>query len=142
MALDYDNLRRAAWFATDANYKSALGTLDAKLQQLSKLTLPADEEALDDFFPAQPATSVQERSPETLDLRADELEAYVRRLSLIGTEFPELTQSDASLSVKQADIYRLTSEGVRVAQPQSDLITISFTRWMNLSSKESISTLP
>lgn len=127
MALDYDNLRRAAWFATDANYKSALGTFDAKLQQLSKLTLPADEEALDDFFPAQPATSVQERSPETLDLRADELEAYVRRLSLIGTEFPELTQSDASLSVKQADIYRLTSEGVRVAQPQSDLITISFT---------------
>ena len=126
MALNYDNLRRAAWFATDANYKAALGILDAKLQQLSKLTLPDDEEALDDFFPAQPATSIQERSPETMDLRADELEEYVRRLSLIGTEFPELTQSDATISVKQADIYRLTSEGVRVAQPQDDLITVSF----------------
>ena len=126
LALDYDNLRRAAWFATDANYKAALGTLEAKLQQQRKVTLPADEEALDDFFPAQPATSIQERSPETLDLRADELEAYVRRLSLIGTEFPEMTQSDASISVKQADIYRLTSEGVRVAQPQDDIVTISF----------------
>ncbi|MBR4532935.1 MAG: hypothetical protein IKO85_00065 [Bacteroidaceae bacterium] len=126
LALNYDNLRRAAWFATDANYKAALGTLEAKQQQQKKLTLPADEEALDDFFPAQPATSIQERSPETLDLRADELEEYVRRLSLIGTEFPELTQSDATISVKQADIYRLTSEGVRVAQPQDDLITVSF----------------
>ena len=127
MSLDYDNLRRSAWFATDARYKQAIATYEAKQQQLKKVTLPKDEEALDDFFPTQPVTSIQERSVESSDLHVDELTAYVRRLSLIAREFPKLTESHANLSVRQADNYRLTSEGVRVAQPQEDLITISFT---------------
>ena len=127
MALDFDNLRRAAWFATDASYKQAIATFEAKKQQLGKVTLPADEEALDEFLPAQPVTSIQERSAESLDLHADELSAYVRRLSLLAREFPELTYTSASLTMRQADNYRLTSEGVRVAQPQPDDITIGFT---------------
>ena len=127
MALDYDNLRRIAWLTTDASYKQAIANYEAKQQQLKKLTLPKDEEALDDFFPAQPVTSIQERSAEAQNLHAEELTAYVRRLSLIAREFPALTESHAELSVRQADLYRLTSEGVRVAQPQPDKITIGFT---------------
>ncbi len=127
IALDYDNLRRIAWLTTDASYKQAIANYEAKQQQLKKLTLPKDEEALDDFFPAQPVTSIQERSAEAQNLHAEELTAYVRRLSLIAREFPALTESHAELSVRQADLYRLTSEGVRVAQPQPDKITIGFT---------------
>ena len=61
------------------------------------------------------------------DLTPDDLTAYVRRLSLIAREFPELTHTSASLTLRQAENYRLTSEGVRVARVQPDGITIGFT---------------
>ena len=127
MALDYNNLRRQAWLATDARYKQALARYENKMQTLKKTTLPADEAALDDLIPAQPATNIQQRSPEVEDLHADELEAYIRRLSLVAREFPELTHSEAQLQVRQSDIYRLNSEGVRVAQPQDNTCEINFT---------------
>ena len=70
--------------------------------------------------------SVQKRAPESEKLHTDELAAYAQRLSLIANEFPELTDSRAEITLRQADIYRLTSEGVRVAQPQDDVVTIVF----------------
>lgn len=126
MALDYDNLRRQAWLATDARYKQAISDLENKKRDLKKVTRPKDEEALDEFFAAKPVVSVQKRAPESENLRTDELAAYAQRLSLIANEFPELTDSRAEITLRQADIYRLTSEGVRVAQPQDDVVTIVF----------------
>lgn len=126
MALDYDNLRRQAWMATDARYKQAITAFARKQQAQQKATLPADEEALSDLIPSQPATSIQQRSAEVEDLHADELEAYVRRLSLVAHEFPELTYSHANCQLRQVDIYRLNSEGIRVAQPQDNTCQIVF----------------
>ena len=126
MAVDYNNLRRQAWMASDARYKQSLAALAQKMQAQRKATLPADEEALSDLIASQPATSIQHRSAEIEDLHADELEAYIRRLSLVAREFPELTHGEAQASIIQADIYRLTSEGIRVAQPQDNLCEIVF----------------
>ena len=126
LAVDYNNLRRQAWLASDARYKQSLAALARKWQAQQKATLPADEEAMDDLIPAKPATSIQHRSPEMEDLHADELEAYVRRLSLIAREFPELRHSEAQCHISQADIYRVTSEGIRVAQPQDSQCDINF----------------
>ena len=126
MAADYNNLRRQAWMASDARYKQSLAALAQKMQAQRKATLPEDEEAMDDLIPSKPATSIQHRSAEMENLHADELEAYVRRLSLVAREFPELTHSAAQAHIMQADIYRLTSEGVRVAQPQDNLCEIYF----------------
>ena len=62
----------------------------------------------------------------------------MRRLSSFAKEFPQLTFSEANMTQTQAYIYRLTSEGVRVAQPQDDYCAISyrfaFTRDNNSSS--------
>lgn len=127
MAVDYDNLRRQAWLATDARYKQAVTNLESKQQALKKVTLPADEARMDDLIPAQPATSIQQRSPESEDLRVDELEDYLRRLSLVAREYPELTFSEARINLHQNDIFRLTSEGVQVAQSQGDQCAIDFT---------------
>lgn len=127
LALDYDNLRRQAWMATDARYKQALAAFARKQQAQQKAILPTDEESLDDFIPSQPATSIQQRSADVEDLHTDELEAYVRRLSLVAREFPELTHSEARCNINQADIYRITSEGIRVAQPQENSCNIAFT---------------
>lgn len=126
MAADYNNLRRQAWMASDARYKQSLAALAQKMQAQRKATLPEDEEAMDDLIPSKPATSIQHRSAEMENLHADELEAYVRRLSLVAREFPELTHSAAQAHIMQADIYRLTSEGIRVAQPQDNLCEIYF----------------
>ena len=79
------------------------------------------------ILPSKPATSIQQRSAEVEDLHTDELEAYVCRISLIANEFPELKYSNAGCQIRQTDIYRLTSEGVRVAQPQENSCEISFT---------------
>lgn len=125
-ALDYDNIRRAAWFVTDASYKRALGNFDNKLQMLQKATLPQDETALDDLIPAKPAVAITHRTPEAEDLHADEVVAYVQRLSLLGKEFPAVTYSEVGMDMQQADIWRLTSEGVRIAQPQDDVCHLRF----------------
>ena len=126
-AIDYDNIRRAAWFITDANYKRALGSFDNKRQILQKATLPQDETALDDLIPAKPAIAITHRTSEAEDLHADEVTAYVQRLSLIGKEFPSVTYSEVEMNSLQTDIWRLTSEGVRVAQPQDDICNLRFT---------------
>ena len=126
MALDYNNLRRQAWLASDARYKQSLAAFARKQQALQKATLPEDEEALDDLMASKPATNIQKRSPEAEDMHADEMEAYTRRLSLVAREFPELTYSQADCSITQADIYRITSEGIRVAQPQDNACEMSF----------------
>ena len=136
-ALDYNNLRRQAWMATDARYKQAIARLESKRQALKKTTLPADEARLDDLIPAQPATSIQERSPESEDLHIEELEAYLRRLSLVAREFPELTHSEARINLNQADIYRLTSEGVKVVQPQDDQCSVAFTFFLYRTARSS-----
>ena len=126
LAADYNNLRRQAWFASDARYKQAIASLENKRQQLKKVQLPADEAALDDLIPAQPVTSIQLQPREFSDTLADELANYLRRLSGIAREFPALILSDANMSQHQAYIYRLTSEGVRVAQLQDDISSIVF----------------
>ena len=127
MAADYDNLRRAAWFATDAAYKSAITVMESMTRQREKVTLPADEAALPDLLPAKAMKSIVQRSPEAEDLHLDELRAYVRRLSLVAQEFPELTYSFCRIEGNQTDMYRLTSEGVQVAQPVGDKLELLFT---------------
>ncbi|MBQ9284956.1 MAG: hypothetical protein IJ209_01540 [Bacteroidaceae bacterium] len=126
MAADYDNLRRQAWLATDARYKQAIATLEGKRQQMKKVQLPADEAALHDLIPAQPATSIDLQPREFSDTLADDLAAYLRRLSGIAKEFPALILCNADMSQEQSYIYRLTSEGVRVAQLQDDVTSLGF----------------
>lgn len=126
MAADYNNLRRQAWFASDARYKQAIASLENKRQQLKKVQLPADEAALDDLIPAQPVTSILLQPREFSDTLVDELADYLRRLSGVAREFPALILSEANMNQRQAYIYRLTSEGVRVAQLQDDISSIAF----------------
>ncbi|MCR5434421.1 MAG: hypothetical protein K6F20_08530 [Bacteroidaceae bacterium] len=126
MAVDYDNLRRQAWLAADARYKQAISTYEAKMEDKKKLTLPPDEEAIDDILPVRPATSIQRRPAAQHDMHADEMARYIRRLSTIAGDFPQLTDCEATARLQQADMYRLTSEGVRVAQPQGDEVTVGF----------------
>ena len=126
-ALDYNNLRRTAWMVTDRAYKRAIADMEGKTQQRNKVTLPADEAALPDLLAAKPTTSIEHRSPEAEDLHLDELRAYVSRISLIAQEFPELTYSLARVQGFQGDVWRLTSEGVRVAQPVGDNFELFFT---------------
>ena len=126
LAADYNNLRRQAWLATDVYYKQAIANLENKRQQMKKVQLPADEAALHDFIPAQPVTSIDLPPREFSDTLADELATYLRRLSGISKEFPQLILSDANMSQEQSYIYRLTSEGVRVAQLQDDISSLVF----------------
>ena len=126
LAADYNNLRRQAWFASDARYKQAIASLENKRQQMKKVQLPADEAALDDLIPAQPVTSIQVAPREFSDTLADELANYLRRLSGVAKEFPALILSEANMNQFQAYIYRLTSEGVRVAQLQDDVCSIDY----------------
>lgn len=126
-ALDYNNLRRTAWMVTDRAYKRAIADMEGKTQQRNKVTLPADEAALPDLLAAKPTTFIEHRSPEAEDLHLDELRAYVSRISLIAQEFPELTYSFARVQGFQGDVWRLTSEGVRVAQPVGDNFELFFT---------------
>ena len=126
-ALDYNNLRRTAWMVTDGAYKRAITAMEGKTQQRNKVTLPADEAALPDLLAAKPTTYIEHRSPEAEDLHLDELRAYVSRISLIAQEFPELTYSLARVEGFQGDVWRLTSEGVRVAQPVGDNFKLFFT---------------
>lgn len=125
MGTDIDNLRRYAWTMTNDNYKSALTAYERKIQELQKITLAEDEKELPDLLKFAPATSIEHRAEVEETYPIKKLENYVKRLSRIAYEFPKLTNSSANIDARQCDQYRITSEGIRVCQPQ-DFINLSF----------------
>ncbi len=104
---DYDQIRRAIWLATDAEYKQASATLAAKLSVLrgrKSMSL-----GLGDFYKQAPVT-IHEPSPlPKIDVPA--LEQLARELSAVFRNSSEILNSEAQITLTNRTTRFLNSEG-------------------------------
>lgn len=118
--VDYDAIRRGLWGGSDAMYRYALQALQQKSAYLQNNPLPAADAALPDMQQLPAVTRIVERTePYEIDLPS--LEKLISEASSVFREYPDLYKTSLNLTGTQLDIYRLTSEGVRLKFPEGNV---------------------
>ena len=113
---DYYNIRRGFWAATDEMFRYALGDWMQKENYLKSNPLSAELASLPDMQELPAVTRIEERTlPYEYDIRS--LEELASRLSAIFKEYRDIFNSSVVVNGTDMDIYRLTSEGVKLKQP-------------------------
>lgn len=143
--VDYDGLRRAYWTATDNMYRFALQSQQQKAVYLQQNPLPAEEAAVADMQQL-PAVSRELERTQSYEYDLNELKNLVAELSGIFAEYKDLYNTNVNLIGIVSDIYRLTSEDVRLKQPSGyiniDLsASVRTSEGINVNHKTSITEL-
>lgn len=114
--VNYDEIRRQLWLASDNMYKYAINTLASKQNYLTQRPLSAKEALIAETFSAPAKEYI---APTVLDKEYNnkEIQALADKLSAVFCDFPKLYNSNVVISTLAGDAYRLTSEGIRVRQP-------------------------
>lgn len=118
----YDALRRSYWGLSDAAYKVSVNSYSRKMAHLREHPLPKSLDQIADMQRVIPVEGMEER---TLPYEIDEesLNRLARELSAVFLDYPELFKTSVKIFGATMDTYRLTSEGVRLKQPQ-DYLTV------------------
>ena len=122
---DYNEIRRTFWLATDAAYKTALQQYASKQAYLKSNPKSAEEEQMDDFA-AQKVTDEIASGESAFQLDRKMWEQQIARLSAVFCKYPQLQNSSVSLSGIRSVIYKVTSEGLKLREPQGQ-VTLSAT---------------
>ncbi len=117
LGADYDLIRRTLWSATDQIYKMALREKAGKEATLKSKPPSEDEAALDDLNPVPAVEKIATDKAQRFDMPA--LEALVAKLSAVFAGFDEILDSKVNASGFTMDIYKLTSEGVKLKVPMN-----------------------
>lgn len=110
---NYDNLRRGLWNVTDKMYKFAVNGAGQKKMQLFYHPLPAEEAALPEVQQLPASEYVAQRTEEE-GAGEEELKALAARLSEVFVQYPEIYGSSVIIRGADMDVYRLTSEQVKL----------------------------
>lgn len=103
---DYKVLRRDLWLSTDAAYKQSVSDLSAKR---SVLESRKSSETIPDFSPAKPITSLKPEASFSFDhAKAEKL---ARDSSAIFRSYPEITESQTDITVRELYTRYMNSEG-------------------------------
>lgn len=103
---DYAEIRRQIWLATDAAYKKALEDLSKKRAYLQNKTRSDDAP---DFTREGAQTTLD--TPAPVLLKAAEAEAWVKSLSLLFRELPEVATGSVRMEASNLLTRYLNSEG-------------------------------
>jgi hypothetical protein len=119
MALEdnYDSLRLGFWLSTDRMYKQALEALARKRASLKNINVSGD---LLDFSPAPVVSLFPPIQPKPVN--ADMWRSRVREVSSLFGNYPQILNSDASVSITQSTSYLVNNEGTEFRIPD-DLAT-------------------
>lgn len=107
---DYDALRRSVWLATDQAYKDALENLSRKKAHLKNVAAP---ETVPDFSKEEPVEVLEKPSP-IRPIQADTWVDYVKHLSALFRNYPQIQHSRVLLRVKQEQRLYVNSEGSKI----------------------------
>ena len=110
---NYQEIRRALWMATDAQYKKALEDLSAKraaLQAQNQATRPAD-------FSVEPV-KVSIQTPDTSTIPTKNLSKLARDLSAVFKSLPDLYASSVSIECRDGYTRYVNSEGSSFTRSQ------------------------
>lgn len=110
---DYNLLRRAFWQSSDVMYRYALQMMTQKESYLATNPLPSEDAVLADMQQLEASEYMEKRSkPYEVDL--PKLEKMATELSAFFKNYPSLFNSAVVFDGGVMDIYRLTSEGVKL----------------------------
>lgn len=117
---NYDALRRSLWLGTDQMYRTAVATFAQKKSYLSTNPPSSELASVPDMQRLPAVTSIIECDREFI-IDKSGLEKLVSELSAVFTEYDEIYGSSVTLGGLDMEVYRLTSEGVKLKQPQGYL---------------------
>ena len=110
---DYNLLRRAFWQSSDMMYRYALQMQTQKESYLASNPLPAEDAALADMQQLE-ASEYMETLAEPYEVDMEKLKKMATELSDLFKNYPELFNSSVMFNGSVMDIYRLTSEDVKL----------------------------
>lgn len=110
---DYNLLRRAFWQSSDMMYRYALNMLTQKESYLTANPLSPDDASLADMQQLA-ASEYMEKRTEPYEVNLPALEKMAKELSGMFKNYPELFNTSVMFNGGVMDIYRLTSENVKL----------------------------
>lgn len=117
---DIDALKSSIWLITDSAYKNAVDTFIRIKTQ--KDTTVEDEYPADNFSPLAPQVSINQ--PVQINIKKEEWDTRLRKLSAIFKKYPEIYGGSVTFSADAINRYLVSSEGTSLQHGRA-LVRIS-----------------
>ncbi|MDR0683333.1 MAG: hypothetical protein LBG15_16065 [Dysgonamonadaceae bacterium] len=120
ISLDNDEkaIRNTIWKNLDAIYKSAVETYEQKIAAIRQLNIPAKDLELPDWDKA-PVVQIKNLSKKQFDFDKSKYEEYVKKVSSVFNEYPEVLESSFTVQLFDATVYFYNTEGTEFIYPLS-----------------------
>lgn len=109
--VDYDNIRRELWKASDMMYKYSLNSQAYKQNYMQNNPRPEEEKGIPDMLAMKPNVNVDAQPKDPISYQ--KLENLAQKLSAIFLKYPALYNTYVNIHCKNNDIYRLNTEGIK-----------------------------
>jgi len=106
---DYNAIRQAIWWATDRQYKEVIENFEKKKAFMQSKMI---EDKPDDFSRETPTVYFEKRIDPKIDAKA--LEKMAVSLSTVFREYPDIQESQVSISGIGGNKYLVNTEGTRI----------------------------
>lgn len=109
--VNYNNIRRELWKATDYMYKFSLSSMSKKMNYLANNPLPDEERDVPDVLVMKPSEIIEPGSVDTIGY--EKMRIMAKRLSAIFAAYPQLYDTSVNIYAQNSILYRTTSERIR-----------------------------
>ncbi|MDR1682690.1 MAG: TldD/PmbA family protein [Candidatus Symbiothrix sp.] len=109
-------IRNTIWKDLDAIYKRAAETYEQKTATIKQLNIPAKDLELPDWDKT-PIVKMTDLPMKTIDFTPSRYEDYVKKVSAVFKDYPEILDSQFSIQLMQAKAYFYNTEGSEIIYP-------------------------
>jgi len=114
---DYEGIRRALWVTTDNVYKSAARQFKKNEEMLRDLGKELKDVPHRSFAALPPHQLIEQHTPTVF--RPAPWEEYVRQVSAVAANYPQIMNSNVIFSFSQGYDYIVNSEGTQIRTPKT-----------------------
>lgn len=114
---DYEGIRRSLWVTTDNVYKSAARQFSKNEETLRDLNKELKDVPHRSFARQAPFTLLKTHTPQPF--ARQRWEEYVRNISAVALQYPEIMGSNVALSFSEGYRYTVNSEGTIIRVPET-----------------------
>ncbi|MDR2683482.1 MAG: hypothetical protein LBB64_06410, partial [Dysgonamonadaceae bacterium] len=124
---DEAGIRYTIWRDLDAIYKNAAETYEQKLSAIKQLNIPAKDLELPDWDKTPPVV-MNDLPRREINMDKARFEEYVKAVSAVFKDYPEILTSQVSLQISDALIYFYNTEQTEFRYPLSYTYLSAFAR--------------
>lgn len=115
--LDYDLIRNMLWLGDDRMYKTSMRNMATKVNMAKNRPMPEEDQGIPEIIEMPAGEHIAESSLPANNYDAHKLEDIANQLSAIFLDFPDLYDTRVDVLRANYDVYRLTSEQLKVRRP-------------------------